>query len=476
MGVQNWMTPSEEFPEFRGRRISDRYILANKEGRFFRSSTDFFHRYETQKLSDQDLKFLDDRHLLWNSKLAINASKFAQARRNTAVFEMSYLILVPSLRCNLACSYCQVSRAAESATGFDWSERTLGQIIDLIRSFSGASLKIEFQGGEPTLRPDLISAVLDAGRHIPDLTAVICTNLQQLNDKILKIFDRDDVQISTSLDGSSLTHELQRTQDKNTTSQFQRNLDFVLKRYGPEKISALPTINPVAPPDINQFIDAFVERGFNSIYLRPINYQGFARKRHPESIDHSQRWHEYYIDFINHLIARNWTNRDQIVEEVYFSLCLSRIFRPGMDRHVDLRNPNPVGVDYIVVDYDGQIYPTDEARMLSRSGIIDLSIGDMTNGWDSPERAALNAASSNTNDPDCQKCVYQPYCGRDIIDDISRYGRIDVPRHETNFCRRHMSIFDLAFSLIYSDDEATQYSLRRWLGLSGDSAVLGETI
>ena len=100
----------------------------------------------------------------------------------------------------------------------------------------------------------------------------------------------------------------------------------------------------------------------------------------------------------------------------------------------------------------------------------------MTNGWDSPERAALNAASSNTNDPDCQKCVYQPYCGRDIIDDISRYGRIDVPRHETNFCRRHMSIFDLAFSLIYSDDEATQYSLRRWLGLSGDSAVLGETI
>lgn len=39
--------------------------------------------------------------------------------------KMNYLILVPTLRCNLACGYCQVSRAPENARGFDWSVETM---------------------------------------------------------------------------------------------------------------------------------------------------------------------------------------------------------------------------------------------------------------------------------------------------------------------------------------------------------------
>ncbi len=44
------------------------------------------------------------------------------------------------------------------------------------------------------------------------------------------------------------------------------------------------------------------------------------------------------------------------------------------------------------------------------------------------------------------------YCGRDIVDDLARYGRIDVPRLDTEFCRRHRHLFDLLFRLIYEDD------------------------
>jgi hypothetical protein len=61
-------------------------------------------------------------------------------------------------------------------------------------------------------------------------------------------------------------------------------------------------------------------------------------------------------------------------------------------------------------------------------------------------------------------CPYQPYCGIDVIDDISRYGRIDVPKHETDFCRRHMHLFDKAFELLYSDDPKVKKSLGIWLG------------
>jgi len=49
-----------------------------------------------------------------------------------------------------------------------------------------------------------------------------------------------------------------------------------------------------------------------------------------------------------------------------------------------------------------------------------------------------------------------------------------LPRTDTAFCRRHLSLFDLAFDLIYDPDPAAQYSLRRWLKVRGDEIRLGD--
>lgn len=106
--------------------------------------------------------------------------------------------------------------------------------------------------------------------------------------------------------------------------------------------------------------------------------------------------------------------------------------------------------------------------MLSRSGVIDLAIGHVATGWDTGKRSLLNQHASNTFDEDCSRCAFQAYCGRDLIDDLSRYGRVDLPRTETAFCRRHLHLFDFIFELIYSDDEAVRYSLARWLHLPAD--------
>jgi radical SAM protein with 4Fe4S-binding SPASM domain len=285
--------------------------------------------------------------------------------------------------------------------------------------------------------------------------------------------DDPDLQISTSLDGDRTTHQANRTNSDESTSLFERNLDFVLSRYGAGKVSALPTINPSSPPDPDVLIDSYVRRGFTSIFLRPINYQGFARKRHADSREQGEDWRAYHETFVRKLIERNWSDRDLCVEETYLSLCLNRIFRSGLDRHVDLRNPNPVGVDYVVIDYDGRAYPTDEARMLSRAGVVDLSIGDVAAGWDTEVRATLNAHATNTFDEDCSSCAFQPYCGRDIVDDIARYGRIDVPRTSTAFCKRHLHLFDFIFELIYSDEPSVQYSLRKWLHLPSAGSAIG---
>jgi His-Xaa-Ser system radical SAM maturase HxsB len=465
------------FMPLRSRALPSGPILhVNDDGRFFASDENFVERSLAHALTDQDLHFLEGRNhrIGLDDAFGLSSFQYRQAQRLTKAGPLDYLILVPTLRCNLSCSYCQVSRAAEQARGFDWTQDTLERVFDLIDGLQSPRVKIEFQGGEPTLRPDLLTAVMDRCSRFDERQFVICTNLQEVGEEQLALFGRPDVFISTSLDGDFVTHARQRT--GSGTSKFQKNLLNIIARFGPEKVSALPTIDPLNAPEIAAVIETFSELGLTSIFLRPINYQGFARKRHGDSRELHADWRKYHRAFVRELIARNWNDRTRVLEETYFSICLKRVFHPEIGRHVDLRNPNPLGMDYLVVDYDGSLYPTDEARMLSRSGVIDLRLGQVGGDWRCETWSMLNEASTNQLDPACSRCVYQPYCGRDLVDDLARYGRIDLPRTETAFCERHVDLFDLIFELVYDTDPAVQYSLSRWLRLDGQVVQIGESV
>lgn len=458
------------FP-LRTRHVADLgTIVANRAGRFFLSEQerDWSLHAEPQELVEHFL--LKHGHAAPSPEsLEAISHELQVSARDTVASTIDYLILVPTLRCNLSCSYCQVSRAEVGQTQYDWTEETLSGVLGFLDGLTTDSIKIEFQGGEPTLRLDLILAVINRCAHFTFKQFVICTNLSTISDELLALLARSDVFISTSLDGDAARHTAQRTSKAAETDRFVSNLERIIDHFGPGKVSALPTINQDSPPGIDSLIDTYLHYGLTSIYLRPINYQGFARKRHKSALYGSDKWWTYYQSFIERMIERNWSERSVVLEESYLSLCLRRMFRIGLDRHVDLRNPNPVAEDYLVIDYDGRIYPTDEARMLTRSGVVDLCIGDLWQGYESETRRMLNAYSTNHGDPDCDACVYQPFCGRDLVDDLSRYGRIDLPRHETFFCQKHLGLFDLCARLIYSSDERVQYSLCRWLGLSGDT-------
>lgn len=102
--------------------------------------------------------------------------------------------------------------------------------------------------------------------------------------------------------------------------------------------------------------------------------------------------------------------------------------------------------------------------MVSRVGQFDLSMGDVFSGIERDKIDTLNAEALNNFHPDCVHCPYQAFCGVDLVDDLSRYGRIDLPKHLTDFCQRHTYIFDKIFSLIYSADQKVQKSLAIWAG------------
>jgi His-Xaa-Ser system radical SAM maturase HxsB len=441
-------------------------LFADDAGGFFRADNEFLERYASDALSASDLVFLSKNGHSYSTEYDLPFTSFAYrwTRRQSIRKTLSYVILVPTLRCNLTCTYCQVSRAPETARGFDWSDETLAETITYLDGLTTAEIKIEFQGGEPLLRLDLLEKIRTFCRsRFTRSQFVVCTNLQRLGPDEWAFLDADDTFVSTSLDGDFATHQRQRTNDNDKTETFFANLEEAIHRLGSKKVSALPTIDVDNPPNIETLLDNFARFGLRSVYLRPINHHGFARKMKPKG-DVTARWNIFHAQFIETLIERN-ARTGNFMEEYYFSQCLKRVLRSDADNHVDLRNPNFFASDYIVVDHDGVFYPTDEARMLSRIGRVDLSVGRVATGIDQKKVAMLNGSSLNNFDPDCIHCAYQPFCGSDVVDDISRYGRVDIPRHETWFCRRQTSIFDKVFELIYRDDPATQKSLAHWIGL-----------
>lgn len=460
------------------RKLGDSEIIFTDDaGGYFKGSKDFLIRYIKSNLTESDQKFLTQHGHAFESLDDFRFTGFAArwAGRINPLGQLNYLILVPTLRCNLMCDYCQVSRAAESATGFDWDEEKTSQVLDLLDNLSTTSIKIEFQGGEPLLRLDILSKIREFCRHrFEECEFVVCTNLQDVSNDAWIFLDAKDTHVSTSFDGSLNHHKKRRTKTDRAHLEFERNLDKALTLLGTDRVSALPTIDPYDPPAPEALIEDYVTRGFSSIFLRRVNYQGFARKRF--DFDGSlENWIDYYRKFIHKVISHN-ASSDIIVEEFYLSHLLRRIVGAKHHNHVDLRNPNWIGMDYIVIDFDGKIYPTDEARMVTRVGQIDLSIGSVCEGLNEKRRSLMNQEVSNFDDPDCTHCAYKAYCGLDIIDDLSRYGRVDLPRHKTDHCRSHLALFDFAFELIYSNSPVVQKSLSVWLGVENFSAFLARKV
>ena len=442
-------------------------LFADDAGGFFLSDERFLDRYACGALRPEDEEFLARAGHAFEAEGDADWTSFAfrWARRQASVRPLSYAILVPTLRCNLTCDYCQVSRAAEGAHGFDWSEETLEAVLRFLDQQGGETIKVEFQGGEPLLRVDLLERVRAFCRaRFSNAQFVVCTNLQRLGDREWAFLEEVDTYVSTSLDGNRATHERQRTHDPHVTDTFFANLAEAVRRLGAERVSALPTIDIENPPPFSEILDTFKSFGILSVYLRPINYQGFARRKQAAP-DHLGRWNRYYSGFIDHLIERNHRT-GRFMEEYYFSQCLKRVLQAGINNHVDLRNPNLFASDYLVIDFDGRLYPTDEARMLTRVGLIDLSVGSIAEGLDRARIASLNASSLNNFDPDCIHCAYQAFCGTDVVDDVSRYGRVDLPRPDTWFCGRHMAVFDKVFEVMRRPDEAARQSLARWLDIA----------
>jgi His-Xaa-Ser system radical SAM maturase HxsB len=379
-------------------------------------------------------------------------------------------IFVVTLRCDHACGYCQVSRAATGAEGFDMSWEDARAAIDRVFEAPAQALTVEFQGGEPALRFDMIERiVLEIERlneaHQRSIRFSLVSTLHHLDLEALTFCRDHQIHISTSIDGPAVLHDRQRPNP--THDSFARTVDSLARAravVGHEGVAAMPTLTRAAMADPKAVIDVYRELGFGSIFLRPISPYGFARKTRRAIGYDMAAFVAFYDQALEYLLALN--RRGEPMVEAYASILLRHIMTPFGSGYVDLRSPAGAGLGVLVYNYDGLVYPADEARMAAESGDQRFALGTVHQSFEalmsSPAMRWLAAGAVAEQLPGCRDCAFVPFCGADPVYHAAAHGDPIGDRATSDFCTKHMGLFQILFGHIAGGDPETLRTFTAW--------------
>jgi His-Xaa-Ser system radical SAM maturase HxsB len=391
------------------------------------------------------------------------------AKRETVIKGPSLHIIVPTAHCAHSCKYCQVSRSLDEQ-GYTMSLSDLDAACDTIFQSRSKALTVEFQGGDPLLRFDLVRhAILRiTARNAVEgriVRFVIASSLHQLTAEMCAFFKAHAVLLSTSVDGPLELHN--RNRPTATRDAYQRTvsgIELARNELGPDSVSALMTTTKDSLTQPEAIVDEYVKLGLSAIFLRPLSSYGFA-KRNQALLGYSL---EQYADFYERGLNRvlYWNRQGVELREVYTSIILNKLLSTFDNGYVDLQSPTGSGTSVLVYNHDGFVYPSDEARMLSAMGDHSLRMGrignSMTDLLESSVASDLVSASLTENNPVCMNCTYNLFCAPNPVDAHAQHGNRFAMPSDTEHCKRHLWLFDQAYIRIRDANEETLTTFYRW--------------
>jgi His-Xaa-Ser system radical SAM maturase HxsB len=477
--------PGYQLLPLRFRRLpwdESRVFVSSLAGDWLLMGRQTFERFVRHELpaGDPVLADLEARHLaVTDPSKSTLAPLLSQVRtRKSYLLQGPALhIFVVSLRCHHTCSYCQVSRQQTTKTAFDMAGDAARHAVDRLFEWPGQDLTIEFQGGEPLLHFDRVRSITEqiVARNVSErrtLSFVLASTLHDLTTDQLAFFKEHRFKLSTSLDGPEWLHNANRPRPERDS--YRRTLEGIERgraALGDDAVSALTTLTRRSLEVPEAIIDEYRKLGFHSISLRPLSPYGFALRTKDRNGYDMAAFLRFYAKALEHLLAVNRSGYR--LEETYASLLLSQLLGPFAHGYVDLRSPTGAGFGAVIYDYDGQVYPSDEARMLAAMGEGRFSLGrvDQPVGeWlESPAMQQLMAAGVAEALPTCSDCAYVPLCGADPIDHFARQGDTLGHRPTSDFCRRQMGLFDLLLERYEKADRQDRKTLQDWAFRTGAS-------
>jgi uncharacterized protein len=484
------MNQPYHFLPFRFQRQDQDYLLVNDVGEYHSVGKETFNHFITHELDCKSGDFLDmkAKHMLWTSHLPQTIDLLATQYRSRKRFLYDFTSLhmfVVTRRCNQKCKYCHASSVSQnSGKQYDMDRATARRCVDVAFKSPSPGIKIEFQGGEPLLNFEIVQEIVEYAEEINQtakkgLAFVICTNLLDLDSSKIDFIKSKGLFVSTSLDGHQEIHDSYRITQAGIGSYttVTKNLTMMIQELGRDKISALMTITPTSLPKLISVVDEYLKQDLGSIFLRPMNPFGIARRDWGYLGYSVPDFLAAYQTALNHIISINLQGIH--FPEVYATLLLTRILTPGSTGFVDLQSPAGVGISGVIYDTNGDVFISDEARMLAHTtGDKRLCLGNVyQQSWlelfGGETLREIIAASCIESLPGCAWCVFQPYCGADPVRNYALYGDLVGKRPDNDFCRKHKGLFNLFFEYLMKKDDDVEDVFWSWISSRNLSEIRG---
>lgn len=462
---------------FRFHRLRDGTVfVSNLVGDWETLPPDTFEAFTGRRLDPRSTAYADlkGKHFLIDADSSVAFDLLALKMRTRLSHLRHFLglaIFVVTLRCEHSCPYCQVSRQSDDRVAFDMTKETAEKALDLLFESPATEFKIEFQGGEPLLNFELITEIVSLAKARAERTGkrvsfVIATNLALLNDEVLAFCKEHGVLLSTSLDGPADLHNKNRPRRGNNSHELAvKGMQRAREVLGPDGVAALMTTTKASLSRPKEIIDEYRRLGLHEIFLRPLSPYGFAIKTKSYRAYQADEWLDFYREGLQYILDLN--KAGERMTELYAATILRKMLTPFPGSYVDMMNPAGIGTQVLVFNYDGDVYASDEARMLAEMGDKTFRLGNVhTDTLDAMLTGdALMDAVEHTvleSVPMCADCAFQPYCGADPVYHHATQGDVVGHKPTSGFCKRQTAIFEDLIDIMRTDPEAARI-FRSWV-------------
>ncbi|MBO4555689.1 MAG: 4Fe-4S cluster-binding domain-containing protein [Elusimicrobiales bacterium] len=362
-------------------------------------------------------------------------------------------IISLSALCRLNCVYCCASTSPSDTRIM--GKETADKILDFIFSLEPERYLLEFQGGEPMMTFALLKYIVLKAKKMayskkkPVFFSVV-TNLQECDEDKFRFLTEHNVTVCASLDGPAYVHDKNRPcgggESHAHASYWLRRFADYAAANGTEMPNAICTVTKNSLPYPEKIVDEFLSCGLMRAQLGPVDPIGRAAAAWGKIGVSSEEFLQFYRSAINYILD---LNRRGIAAYEKAALAFAK-------QSNGLSRPRYQNLDILyrlAYNWDGGIYGSDEARMVSNSGDNYFRLGNVHSDTfrkiiRTPLAIRLIASSlTELRQPMCSRCPSSLYCRVPPVYNYITQGSIHGNMPSNERCKLYRSIYDMLSEL-----------------------------
>ena len=325
------------------------------------------------------------------------------------------LVLAVTYRCNLRCPYCYVKLTSSTTMPFETAARAVELALEALPD--GGALYLAFFGGEPLLEPELIARAVAHARARGQSRGIrvfprLTTNGTCLTPETLAMLQREEFEVTLSLDGVPAAHDRNRFLASGAGSFALVEEGIQRARAAGMALRANMVVDPSTVRDLARGVEHVLSMGVTEVELSP----------------------NYDADWDDAALAVMDAQYRQIGAAYTRSMSEGRRFALGfLETKLAVASRGgyqesehcAFGVGEMAVDPVGRIFPCE--RLIRDGGGDEMVIGRLPEGIDAARLARIRAPRGVLTS-ECQDCGLNGMCTNwCACVNYSRTGAINEP-------------------------------------------------